>query len=279
MTTFLLVDNGSKRAAATLQLHHIAQQLSDRSNQYVYPVSLQHASAIPAEALGGTKAIIFVDFLRQKLTEGERVFRVLPLFFGNSRALTGFIPEQQALLVVEFGVFELTIADVLYPLPIGDARLAEIVYANIQQTAQNNALPLQNIVLVDHGSPLPQVTQVRKGVTEAVQAKLNYVSNVSDSASDIELAQTAMERRVGRKYDFNGILLEDWLIDKAKQGEQSAIVALLFLLPGRHAGEEGDIVTICASVMQHYPDFTIAISPLVGEHAILLDILHERLVS
>lgn len=271
MTTVLLVDNGSVKPAATLQLRHIAQQLSQQSEQHIHPVSLQHAGVISAEALGGIKATVFTDFLQQKLTAGEQHFVVLPLFFGKSRALTAFIPQQQALLAQTFGEFEITIADVLYPLPDGDERLATIVYEHIQQTADHAGLPLKNIALVDHGSPLPQVTQVRNGVTDQVQAKL------ADSVQVVD--QVAMERRKGRQYDFNGTLLVDWLMNKAEQGERSAIVGLLFALPGRHAGAEGDIVTICESVMQRYPDFTVAISPLVGEHPLLIDMLYERLLT
>ncbi len=272
MTTFLLVDNGSIKAAATLQLRRIAQQLSERSGKQVYPVSLQHAGRIPAAALNGVKAAVFADFLRKKLAAGERCFMVLPLFFGHSRALSVFIPEQQALLEQDFGRFTLTLADVLYPLPRGDQRLADIIYAHIQQTAMNAALPFKNIVLVDHGSPLPQVTQVRNKVTAQVLSQLKQI------APSINLSSAAMERRVGRRYDFNGILLADWLVKKAEQGEKSAIVALLFSLPGRHAGEDGDIVTICDAVMQRYPTFKIAISPLVGEHPLLLEILQDRLI-
>lgn len=273
MTTFLLVDNGSIKAAATLQLRRIAQQLSERSGKHVYPVSLQHAGRIPKEALEGMRATVFTDFLRQKLTAGERHFRVLPLFFGHSRALSAFIPEQQTLLEQEVGRFTLTLADVLYPLPEGDKRLVNIIDDHIQQTAMKASLALKNIVLVDHGSPLPQVTQVRNRVMNQVHTQLKQI------APSIDLSSAAMERRAGRRYDFNGVLLADWLRNKAEQGESSAIVALLFSLPGRHAGEGGDIVAICESVMQNYPAFKIAISPLVGEHPLLLEILQDRLVS
>ena len=88
-----------------------------------------------------------------------------------------------------------------------------------------------------------------------------------------------MERREGKQYDFNGELLEACLNKKAQQGEPSAIVGLLFSLPGRHAGEGGDIEKICESVMGRYPNFKIGISPLVGEHPLLLEILADRLNS
>lgn len=276
----ILADNGSTKADATLQLRSIAEQLSERTKQKIHPVSLQHADVIPADELGGVKASVLSGFLRDKLQQGVRDFIILPLFFGNSRALTKFIPDTQIELEKELGKFTVQIMDTLYTLPhpvLGSGSssrsgLSEIIYDHILQTAEANLLPLDNIVLVDHGSPSPQITAVRNGVAEEVQARLGQ---------DALLEQAVMERREGKQYDFNGELLEDWLVEKAdlskEQGESSAIVALLFSLPGRHAGEGGDIVTICDSVMQRYPNFKIGISPLVGEHPLLLEILADRL--
>ncbi|MCF6190665.1 MAG: hypothetical protein L3J51_09305 [Cocleimonas sp.] len=301
--TILLVDNGSIKATATLQLRKIAAQLSKRTKLKIHPVSLQHADVIPTDSLGGVKASVFTSFLTGQLQQGQRGFIVLPLFFGNSRALTKLIPDVQAELEKEFGVFDLKISDTLFPLPQSDTRLVDIIFDNIQivaqeslfskhtppllhdvlefpkhhvkvggcfDSAQQNCASLKNIVLVDHGSPSPQITAVRNRVAKEVQAKLGQ---------EIKLEQAVMERREGKEYDFNGELLEGWLIAKAEQGEVSAIVSLLFSLPGRHAGEGGDIESICESVMQRYPDFKIGICPLVGEHPLLLDILADRLNS
>ncbi len=268
----ILADNGSTKASATLQLRTIAQKLSKRTNQNIHPVSLQHASAISKDELDGIKASILRDFLREQLQQGRSKFIILPLFFGNSRALTKFIPDVQAELEEEFEKFNILIKDTLYrsSQPSGNfnekVSLAKIITDHIQKTSKTTSIPLENIVLVDHGSPSPIITAVRNGVAVEVQAMLGK-----------PIEQAAMERRAGKQYDFNGELLEDWLIKKAKKGVPSAIVALLFSLPGRHAGEGGDIVTICDSVMQRYPNFKIGISPLVGEHPLLLDILADRL--
>jgi len=256
MPTILLVDNGSIKTEATLQLQKIAKQLGDQLHHQIHPVSLQHAE------------IVLISFLREKLQQGVRDFIILPLFFGNSHALTKFIPDVQTELQKEFGSFYLRVADALFPLPESDVRLAEIIFANIQSVASEQSLSLDNIVLVDHGSPSPEITAVRNGVAKQVQAKLE---------GDVILEQAVMERRAGKQYDFNGELLENWLNNKADKGETSAIVALLFSLPGRHAGIGGDIETICESVMQHYPNFKIGVSPLVGEHPLLLEILADRL--
>ncbi|MDH5517591.1 MAG: cobalamin biosynthesis protein CbiX [Gammaproteobacteria bacterium] len=270
MAVILLVDNGSVRAAATLQLRKVAANLSAKTALCIHPVSLQHANTIDPAELDNKPADIFYDFMRQQLILGQRRFIILPLFFANSKALTSFIPKQVSLLQQEFGDFELTTSAVIYPLPEGEANLAKIIYQHITDTAIDNKLALHNIVLVDHGSPVAAVTAVRQHLASQVQQKLG---------NSTVLNQAVMERRKGREYDFNGELLEHWLTKKAQSGEQSAIVCLLFFLPGRHAGVGGDITEICQRIMSQFPDFNIAISPLISQHPLLLSILQARLQS
>ena len=268
MSVTLLIDNGSSKADATLQLRQLAKKLSDKTGRLIHPVSLQHANKIPPQQINNSPARVFTEFMTEKLTEGEREFTLLPLFFGNSKALTSFIPEQCELLKQTFGEFSLQVAEVIYPLPEGEPLLSEIIYEHIMLTASKHQLALTNVALVDHGSPVPRVTEVRKHLANMVQQKLT---------NEVSLEQAVMERREGKEYDFNGDLLKDWLTVKARAGESSAIIGLMFFLAGRHAGEGGDIVDICKDIMNQYPDFKIAISPLISEHKSLLSILHSRL--
>ncbi len=270
MPVIFIADNGSAKPDATKQLRDLASQLSDKSGHKIYPVSLQHAQRIPAEKLDGKPAQILFDFLSQKLTEGYRDFLLLPMFFGKSKALTSFVPEQVDLLKAQFGDFTLEIAKVIYPLPDGEPLLVNIIYDHILKTASNNQLQIENIVLVDHGSPVAKVTEVRKNLASLVQQKL---------PSGVTLEQAVMERRPGKEYDFNGDLLQNWLNEKAESGATGAIVILQFFLAGRHAGEGGDIVKICQQIMQAYPQFKVAISPLIADHPALLEILHNRLLA
>lgn len=39
MPTYLLIDNGSVQAAATLQLRHVVQAVSERTGKQIHPVS------------------------------------------------------------------------------------------------------------------------------------------------------------------------------------------------------------------------------------------------
>jgi len=91
--------------------------------------------------------------------------------------------------------------------------------------------------------------------------------------------QAVMERREGKQYDFNGPLLEQWLEQKVARGEKSAIVALMFFLPGRHAGDGGDIEQICFRIEQQYPGFKVYITSLVAEHTGLIDLLLPEAVT
>ena len=265
--SILLIDNGSKRAAATLQLRQLAEQLSQRIGETVYPVSLQHADAIDPAELGGKPALLFKDFLAAQLQAGERTFSLIPLFFGLSKALTSFVPDVLNELSEQHGAFDCSLGRVLCPLPQGEPKLSQILFDNALQTATQHGLPLRNLVLVDHGSPVARVTQVRHCLADQIRQQLEHASDLSEAV---------MERREGAEYDFNGPLLEDWLNERASQGEASAVVMMQFLLPGRHAGPGGDVVEICQGVMDQHPGFAVQITPLISDHPGFVDLLAER---
>jgi sirohydrochlorin ferrochelatase len=263
MPVYLLVDNGSKQAEAILRLRQLAEGLGRHAGERVHPISLQHADAIPAEALGGTPAQTLGAFLAGQLREGEREFVALPLFFGESRALTAFIPEQLASLRTQYPDLHFRLAPVTYPLPEGDPRLARIVHDHVRA-----ARPVEGakVVLVDHGSPSPRITEVRQAIAADLERDHGLV-----------VEQAVMERREGPEYDFNGPLLEQWLVTQAEQGVRQVIIAMLFFLPGRHAGAGGDVDAICRGVIERYPHLSYTITPLVGEHPTLLELLADRM--
>ena len=270
MPVYLLIDNGSKKPEATLRLREVAKKLSGITSKTVHTVSLQHADSIAANKLENNPAKIFYSFLSEQLAKGEKEFVVLPLFFGMSRALSSFIPGQVSLLEKEYGAFKLKLADVIFPLPAGETRLAKILHDHINIVAANENFVTKKVVLVDHGSPSPKITEVRKQV--AIQLRTIFDDNVV-------IDEAVMERRPGSEYDFNGDLLEDYLKEQAKNGSNDIIVAMLFFLPGRHAGDCGDIQEICDKVTRDFTGLNIAITPLISEHELLLSILHDRLLA
>ena len=88
------------------------------------------------------------------------------------------------------GTFEFTIAQELYPLPKWrTSKLTTIIHDHILKTCTRDNHPLNNIVIVDHGSPSKQVTAVRQHLTQTVQVKL---------PDGTQLNQAVMERREGK---------------------------------------------------------------------------------
>ncbi|MBK1720673.1 sirohydrochlorin chelatase [Thiocystis violacea] len=271
MRTLLLVDNGSKRPESTLNLRRLAEEVSARLGETLHPISLLHSDQIPSDRLEGRSAETFAPALRRLIAQGCRDLVLVPLFFGPSRALTQYVPETAAEVAAELGRFELQIAPELCPLPAGEPRLADILIDQVQQTALANALKAQRVVLVDHGSPIPQVTAVRRWLAEQLGQRLG---------SGVALEQAVMERRPGPDYDFNGPLLEDLLIALAEADARTPVLlSMLFLSAGRHAGAGGDIADICERVMAAHPGFRILTSPLVGDHPGLVEILAARMAE
>lgn len=258
--TVLLVDNGSRRPDATLSLRRIAADLGSAVGCQVFPVSLLHSDRIPASELGGRPADLFAPFLRRQIEQGQRNFIVLPLFFGPSRALSAFIPEQVVALTEEFGAFRLEQADVLCPLPDGEPRLADILADHVAQAGTG----AERVIVVDHGSPIPQVTAVREWLAAALRERL---------PASVEVDQAVMERREGPAYDFNGALLAERLDGMTGQ----VVLGMVFLAPGRHAGPGGDIAEICAEAESRNPGLRVTASALIGEHPGLIEILKDRL--
>ncbi len=279
MQTVLLVDNGSRRAASTLSLRRIAAALSSRCGMAVHPVSLLHSDRVRASELGGEPAMTLVPFLNNAISDGLRDFTILPLFFGPSRAVSEYIPDQVATLMDRSAELDggdqhlvVRVADVLWKGPAGEPRLVDILLNNVAQAKLDSQLNAPVVVLVDHGSPVPTVTAVRNAIAAEMRSRLRGES---------EVIEAAMERRPGAEYAFNGPLLEEALLGLVAQGApaRDVVLAMLFLSPGRHAGPAGDIADICADVLRRAPGLRIIQTPLIGEHPLLVEILYDRLQS
>lgn len=264
--TILLCDNGSRRPEASLSLRALARDLSRTAGQTIHPVSLQHADRIPAEALGGEPAHVLESFLADRLATGERNFLILPLFFGPSRAVIHFIPQTMERLRRTWGDFNLRMAQTLCPLPAGEPRLADLLLDRIL-AARSGQRP-DHAILVDHGSPIPEVTAVRQWLA----------GHLKQRQPDITWHEAVMERRPGAEYDFNGRLLAQVLEDIATAQPDTRIsLGLLFLHPGRHAGPGGDIEQIREAAAKKHAALDIAAGPLAGAHPALIEILNTRL--
>ncbi len=289
----LLMDNGSLEPTATVALRRLSTALAERIDARVEPISLLHSSAIPAEKIGGTPAEILEPALDRRLAAGTNNFLIIPLFFGPSGAITDYLPKRLSHLRGKYPALNTTIAAPLFAET--DDRLARILADHVRATlppgrslhagdserdrATNVPDRLQarscmtkpptRVALVDHGSPARAVTEVRNALAAQLAAQLG---------PDFIVAPCSMERREGAAYDFCEPLLEH-LLGSPGWNAGEVIAAMQFLLPGRHAGPNGDVAAICRRAEAANPGLKVSTTPLVAEHPLLVDILADRWMS
>jgi sirohydrochlorin ferrochelatase len=264
----VLMDNGSLEPEATLSLRRIAGALSRRIGRAVEPVSLLHSHKIPAERLEGGPAECIEPFLRRRLGEGCASFLILPLFIGPSAALTDYLPARLARLRERHPELQTRIAPCLYRP--GDDRLASMLEDNLNPLLDvvDTSIP-PPVMLVDHGSPRPEVTAVREALASQMRARLGPKARCVVAAS--------MERRPGPEFAFNEPLLARALDAVfAAHGAGPVLIAPLFLQPGRHAGPGGDIARLCAEARARNPGLSTSLAPLLGTHPGLIEMLMEH---
>lgn len=264
-----LVDNGSLRPRATFALRALAETLSSRIGHKVEAVSLLHSHKIAPDELNGVPATIVRRALREGIGQGHREFVFLPLFLGPSLAITDYLQK----LIVEGEAMapdlSARVAETLCGSSVEepDPRLARILMDLIDAKLANDDCLQTEIALVDHGTPIESVNRLRN----AVAAQLAQLLQGKKVAS---VVAASMERRDGPEYAFNDPLLETL----SARGEVTGLlVAMFFLLPGRHAGPEGDVVEICEGMVARGQYKQVEITPLLGEHPLLVEILADRL--
>lgn len=265
-----LIDNGSLRPDATLFLRRLASVLSLRSGYAVEPVSLLHSHKVPADQLGGQEATILKRRLKAAIAGGQRSFILLPLFLGPSRAITEYIPEVLQAVRPDSEGLQVIQAEPLCGARVDqpDRRLATILKDHVLAAAGAEGLSSSTVALVDHGTPAPEVNELRNAMANQLNAEI--------SESCLRVVPASMERRVGPEYDFNEPLLEN-LQSLHPEKPEDLIVAMFFLLPGRHAGPSGDVAEICQGLRENAVFRNISMTGLIGEHPLLPEILHDRL--
>jgi sirohydrochlorin ferrochelatase len=262
----LLFDNGSLHAASTRNLRRIADWLRARlEGVEVRAVSLLHSGTIAAAELGGERAELLEPALATALARGENDFVLLPLFFGPSAAVTGYVPERLQALRKKFPDLRAHVARWLVDVDAaGDTRIADILAGGVRRAVAGAGWSRAKVVLVDHGSPQRSVAAVR-----------DFLGGQLRQLLGAEVAVASMERRPGPEFAFTEPLLADLLgHENFCRGE--VVVALQFLSPGRHAGPGGNIAEICAGAMRAQPGLQIVTTGLVGENERLADVLAER---
>ena len=265
---YLLADNGSLEARSTLSLRKAAQLVVESTGVEVHPVSLLHSSKVDPQSLDGVRANTMEDFLAGPIAQSSEDLRILPFFFGPSRALTEWLPGKLDLWKSEKDGRSFRVLDCLHQP--GDARLAMALEDRCLQAVEKNGLKKPFLALVDHGTPVFEVHRVREEVGEELKERM------ADRISGFSTC--SMERRAGEEYDFNEPLLENLLAEKNGELEEM-LVAQLFLSPGRHAGEDGDLDRICRSFTDSSSSNRLVRTDLLGVHSLVIEILCQRIIQ
>ncbi|MEO1855760.1 MAG: cobalamin biosynthesis protein CbiX [Rubritalea sp.] len=262
----VLMDNGSLRAEATLQLRILAKALGEKLQKPVRPVSLLHSAKLNPAELDGEAAQTLVPFLRAQRELGHDVFTIVPLFFGPSGALVDYLPRRLSELRQE-GWEELKVAIAPTLVRHDDSRVAEIMAGLVHDKMDELGWSHANVAMCDHGTPARAVNDVREIVAMQLQKCL--------VDKQCRVTACSMERREGAEYDFNEPLLERLL---GTQGyEKKVIVSMLFAGPGRHAGVGGDVAEICQESKRKYPQLETEMTGLVGSSVRqTVDVLADR---
>ena len=259
---YFLVDNGSLNPEATLNLRRIAKALSGKTGLPIRPVGLMHSHKVDAQKLDGVAAETMESLLQSEECREWKHVVMIPLFFGPSLAITDWLPRKLKQWQAEDSTRSFRILPCLHFL--GDDRIARALTERTLDSISAHHYKKPFVALVDHGTPLPEVNQIREDIGQQIKALL--------SAEISGFSTCSMERREGSEYNFNDPLLEDKLRELAAEKVEQVVVAQLFLSPGRHAGKGGDLEEICS-----FFSGSVARTELLGMHPLILEILAERL--
>ena len=257
-TRILLVDNGSLQPAATLKLRELSAEVGRLLGKTVHPVSVLHSHKVDPALLDGQPAVIFEQAVQQAKADGIDELIVLPLFIGPSLAITEYLPKVFA--EAQPGTLKLTIKPTLY----GEdgAGLRQILTENLHEAGWDP--DLDTVLLCDHGSPAPEVTECRDALARDLAIELVVPPE--------RVIACSMERREGPEYAFNEPLLATAL----GRCTGNVTILMLFILPGRHAGPGGDVETIAKT---HAPEsIQVRISPLLNnpKHGLLPELIAQQ---
>jgi hypothetical protein len=197
---------------------------------------------------------------------------ILPLFFGLSGALVEYLPRRLKIMSRDRPNFSVQILNPLFKdVRNGGDLLTDMLEERVMDLVNERTLKSWSIVLVDHGSPKKEVIEVRNTLTKQLGQRLE--------ALGIDVQPASMERRSGEAYDFNEPLLGS-LLNRDAYANTKVVIAQLFLSPGRHAGADGDIATICEKAERDNVGLKTYRTELIGNHPKLIDLLcrrwHER---
>jgi uroporphyrin-III C-methyltransferase len=259
---YALIDNGSLAPASTLNLRRMAAEIGVWTGVPIDPVSWKHSDRIASAELGGMPAETIRAWFERQRRSGAREFRFVPFFISPQGAIGSALRRDLEGLAAELGgAFDFTsgldkAVPVILASNIRDA-IAQARHPTAPAALAGAAPPPPPwpVVIVDHGGPSRHSAVLRDQIVSEVAALLG------DGAGSITGA--SMESPEGLEFAFNRPLLSEALGALAASGATDAIIAPLFLSPGRHAGPDGDLAQIARAFA---PRLRCHFTGLVGTH-------------
>ncbi len=263
---YFLIDNGSLRPGSIIQMRQVAHELSVLTGHQIRPFGLMHSHKVDPKALEDEPANSMQKFLTSDERQKVEEIRALPFFLGPSMAITDWLPVH--LKQWEDENPECRKFRILNPLwKEGDNRVAQSMADLCREKIKSVHFKKPFVAMVDHGTPLLEVNEVREEVGRTMERILDGEIGGFSTCS--------MERRPGSEYDFNNPLLSDLLSDWFDQGISEVVVSQFFLLPGRHAGPDGDLAQICQPFIDK--GMRLYRTDQLGQHPLILEILSDAI--
>jgi len=288
----LLVDHGSSRAAAALNLRAVAAQLEDlldadptRPIRTVISTSIRLSDRVPPEELGGNAVPLAVPLIESLIAQGERRLVIVPFFLGPSPAIHEVLTKALQEQVELHPDLDARIAPPLVcrcPFlfgaqteDYGDNVIAEILHDRIVETIRREKIDRHPaVVLVEHGSRQPAVGRVTEYVAASLLAQLHDKASVFFQSSLEQPGDQTLNANPAFLHTIGNPLLEQALEWDQLVGKD-VVVALMFLGPGHHAGPGGDVARIIEKSTAGRTG-RVYMTDIVGSHPKLVSLLAKR---
>ena len=261
---YFLVDNGSYNPEATLSLRKVAASLSEKVGFFIRPVGLMHSHKVDSSKLLHKPAESMDALLTSDEPENWQKVVMVPLFFGPSLAITDWLPKKLTEWKNQGTHRNFEILPCLHQA--GDQRISKVILDYIFKMINKSKMDRPFVALVDHGTPLRAVNQIREEIGSQMKERLKGTVK--------GFATCCMERREGSEYDFNDPLLESLIKELEEKKIKKLVLAQLFLSPGRHAGKGGDLEEICSK-----SSLEIDRTELLANHPAIIEILKDRILN
>lgn len=179
----IVLNTGSLRPEPFLDLRKICFQLSSLSmdtaaGEYArfIPASCRHSNKIDPSLLHGVPAETLNMALKRAMKEGFTEIHIIPMFFGPSKTLETFVPEQVNRIISELDAVDVEVHISSAMVTESDNSVARILMdkINMLPIRQNNQCitPEARVFVIDHGTPSPSVHLCREIVGNQLREML-----------------------------------------------------------------------------------------------------------